>query len=201
MMKKVILMFCLAVGFTQFSNAQIDFGLKAGVNYNNAGEDSFKESSADIIDGGAEAKTGYHVGLWFRGDIPVLGGLYLRPEIVYTQVKTEFELLSDSDDYSFKKLDVPVLVGKKFLGFANVFIGPSFQYILDDEISYKEFTSDELDKFSVGLQMGVGVEFGNIGVDVRWERGLTNNEANFVTDNFTVDNRTNQIIFGLSLKL
>ncbi len=201
MMKKVILMFCLAFGFTQLSNAQVDFGLKAGVNYNNSGEDSFKNSAEDIVDGGAEAKTGYHVGLWFRGDIPVLGGLYLRPEIVYTQVKTEFEQASGSDDYSFKKLDVPVLVGKKFLGFANVFIGPSFQYILDDEISYKEFTSDELDKFSVGLQMGVGVEFGNIGVDVRWERGLTNNEANFVTDNFTVDNRTNQIIFGLSLKL
>ena len=200
-MKKVILMFCLAFGFTQLSNAQVDFGLKAGVNYNNSGEDSFKNSTEDIVDGGAEAKTGYHVGLWFRGDIPVLGGLYLRPEIVYTQVKTEFEQVNGSDDYSFKKLDVPVLVGKKFLGFANVFIGPSFQYILDDEISYKEFTSDELDKFSVGLQMGVGVEFGNIGVDVRWERGLTNNEANFVTDNFTVDNRTNQIIFGLSLKL
>jgi len=198
-MKKVILMFCLAFGFTQLSNAQVDFGLKAGVNYNNSGEDSFKESSADIVDG-AEAKTGYHVGLWFRGDIPVLGGLYLRPEIVYTQVKTEFEQAIDSDDYSFKKLDVPVLVGKKFLGFANVFIGPSFQYILDDEITFNDFTSDELDKFSVGLQMGAGVEFGNIGIDVRWERGLSGNEAKFA-DNFTVDNRTNQIIFGLSLKL
>jgi len=198
-MKKVILMFCLAFGFSQMSNAQIDFGLKGGVNYNNSGEDSFKYSTNDIVDG-AEAKTGYHVGIWFRGDIPALGGLYLRPEIVYTQVKTEFETQSNSDDYSFKKLDVPVLVGKKFLGFANAFIGPSFQYILDDEINYNNLTSDELDKFSVGLQMGVGVEFGNVGVDVRWERGLSENEAKFV-NNLTVDNRTNQIIFGLSLKL
>ena len=200
-MKKVILIFCLAFGYTQVSNAQVDFGLKAGVNYNNAGEDSFKNSTGDIVDG-ATAKTGFHAGLWFRGNITDQG-LYIRPEIVYTQVKTEFEQQTGSDDYSFKKLDVPVLLGHKFLGFANVFIGPSFQYILDDEINYRNITSDDFDKFSLGLQMGAGVEFGNIGIDVRWERGLSNNEAKFANNisNFTVDNRTNQIIFGLSLKL
>nr|WP_233269978.1 outer membrane beta-barrel protein [Polaribacter sp. L3A8] len=198
MMKKVILMMFLAFGFNQVSNAQVDFGIKAGVNYNNSGDDSVESLGTDVVDG-AKAKSGYHAGIWFRGDIPVLG-LYVRPEIVYTQVKTEFEQAVGSDDYSFKKLDVPVLVGKKFLGFANVFIGPSFQYILDDEITFQDLTSDELDKFSVGLQMGAGVEFGNIGIDVRWERGLSGNEAKFA-DKFTVDNRTNQIIFGLSLKL
>ena len=196
-MKKVILMMCLAFAFSQNSNAQIDFGVKGGINYNNAGEDSFKKATNDIADG-ASAKTGFHAGLWFRGKIPVLG-LYIRPELVYTQVKTEFEEQSSSNEYSFKKLDVPVLIGKKFLGFANAFIGPSFQYILDDEITYRNFSSEELDKFSVGLQMGVGVEFGKLGVDVRWERGLSNTEAKFA--NATVDNRTNQIIFGLSLQL
>ncbi|TXD49227.1 porin family protein [Polaribacter sp. IC073] len=197
-MKKVILMMCLAFTFSQTSHAQIDFGVKGGINYNNVGEDSFKDATNDIVDG-ANAKTGFHAGLWFRGNIPILG-LYLRPELVYTQVKTEFEEQSSQNEYSFKKLDVPVLIGKKFLGFANAFIGPSFQYILDDEISYKNFSSEELDKFSVGLQMGVGVEFGKLGVDVRWERGLSKTEAKFA-NSVTVDNRTNQIIFGLSLQL
>jgi hypothetical protein len=49
--------------------------------------------------------------------------------------------------------------------------------------------------------MGVGVEFGKVGVDVRWERGLSNTEANFVDSNLNIDNRTNQIIFGISLEL
>jgi len=197
-MKKIALFFVLAFGISQFTNAQVDFGIKGGINYNNNGKESFKDATNDIADG-ASAKTGFHAGLWFRGNIPILG-LYLRPEIVYTQVKTEFEQASASEDYSFKKIDVPVLIGKKFLGFANAFVGPSFQYILDDNISFGDLSTDEFDKFSVGVQFGAGVEFGKLGLDVRWERGLSENEANFANTQ-RIDNRTNQIIFGVSLEL
>ncbi|WP_296637221.1 outer membrane beta-barrel protein [Polaribacter sp.] len=196
-MKKVILVVFLALGLSQVSNAQIDFGIKAGINYNNNGEDAFKDATNNIAEG-ASAKTGYHAGIWFRGKLPILG-LYLRPEIIYTEVKSEFEVLAE--DYNFKKLDVPVLVGKKILGFAHVFAGPSFQYILEDKIDFSSFSTDEFDKFTLGLQFGAGVEFDNIGIDVRWERGLSASEARFTNNtNITVDNRTNQIIFGVSLK-
>ncbi|MEN8704271.1 MAG: porin family protein [Polaribacter sp.] len=196
-MKKVILVVFLALGLSQVSNAQIDFGIKAGINYNNNGEDAFKDATNDIAEG-ASAKTGYHAGIWFRGKLPILG-LYLRPEIIYTEVKSEFEVLARTEDYNFKKLDVPVLVGKKILGFAHVFAGPSFQYILEDKIDFSSLSTDEFDKFTVGMQFGAGVEFDNIGIDVRWERGLTNSEAKFA-NNTKIDNRVNQIIFGVSLK-
>ena len=190
---------CLAFGAIQMTNAQIDFGIKAGVNYNNSGNDSFKTTGSDVING-AKAKSGYHAGIWFRGDLPI-AGLYLRPEIVYTEVKSEYALNTVKSDYDFKKLDVPVLIGKKFFGFVNAFIGPSLQYIIEDDFKLNELTTDDFDKFSVGAQMGLGLEFGNLGVDVRWERGLSNSEAKFAERSITVDNRTNQIIFGLSLKL
>lgn len=196
-MKKIILIVAFVFGASQFTNAQIDFGIKAGINYNNNGEDAFKDATNDIADG-ASAKTGYHAGIWFRGKLPILG-LYLRPEIIYTEVKSEFEVLARTEDYNFKKLDVPVLVGKKILGFANVFVGPSFQYIIEDKIDFSNLSTDEFDKFTVGMQFGAGVEFDNIGIDVRWERGLTNSEAKFA-NNTKIDNRVNQIIFGVSLK-
>lgn len=197
-MKKIIFVFVLALGLSQTTNAQIDFGIKGGLNYNNAGDGAFKDAGQDILDG-AKAKTGFHAGVWFRGNLPVIG-LYIRPEIVYTQVKSEYVYNSNSSDYDFKKIDVPVLLGKRFLGFGNAFIGPSFQYIIDDSFNFSGLSTDEFDKFSVGLQMGFGVEFGKLGVDVRWERGLSNTEAKFA-NNITVDNRTNQIIFGVSLEL
>jgi len=197
-MKKLILVLFLAFAFNQTSNAQIDFGIKGGVNYNNSGNDSFETTGSDVVSG-AKSKSGYHAGIWFRGDLPIVG-LYVRPEIVYTEVKSEYLYKTLHTDYNFKKIDVPVLIGKKFLGVANAFIGPSFQYILEDKFSFSNVTSDDFDKFSVGVQMGVGVELGKIGVDVRWERGLSNTEAKF-TNNLIVDNRTNQIIFGLSLQL
>jgi hypothetical protein len=127
--------------------------------------------------------------------------LYIRPELLYTQVKSEYiDSKNKSSPYEFSKIDVPILLGKNFLGFATAFVGPSFQYILNDDFEFSELNTDEFDKFSVGVQMGFGIELGNLGIDVRWERGLSKTEANFA-NGITVDNRTNQIIFGLSLKL
>jgi hypothetical protein len=200
-MKKIIIILFLTFGFSQFSSAQIDFGIKGGVNYNNNGDATLSSTGNDVING-AESKSGFHAGLWFRGKIPILG-LYLRPELVYTQVESEYLYKSTTTEYDFKKLDVPVLFGKKILGFANVFAGPSFQYIIDDDFSFSNLSSDDFDKFSVGMQLGFGIELGKIGLDVRWERGLSESEARFTDNNtnITVDNRTNQIIFGLSLQL
>lgn len=200
-MKKVILVVFLALGLSQVSNAQINFGIKGGINYNNNGDLTLSSAGNDIING-ADSKSGFHAGVWFRGKLPILG-LYLRPELVYTQVKSEYTYKSTATDYDFKKLDVPVLLGKKVLGFGNVFIGPSFQYIIEDNFSFSDLSSDDFDKFSVGMQMGFGVEFGKVGLDVRWERGLSDSEAKFTDNNtnITVDNRTNQIIFGLSLQI
>lgn len=196
-MKKVILIVFLAFGFSKTSNAQIDFGIKAGVNYNNSDNDSFKTIGDDVING-AKSKSGYHAGIWLRGNIT--DSFYIRPELVYTKVKNEYVYQTINTDYEFQKIDVPVLVGVKFLSFANAFIGPSFQYIIEEDFKFSDATTDEFDKFSLGLQMGVGIELGNLGIDVRWERGLSTSEAKFA-NNFTVDNRTNQIIFGLSFKL
>jgi len=199
-MKKVIIVLFLAFA-AHTASAQIQYGIKAGINYNNNGDATFSTAGADLIDG-AESKSGWHAGLWLRGKIPILG-LYIRPELVYTQVKSEYVYKGSTAAYDFKKIDVPVLVGTKFLGFANAFIGPSFQYIIDNDFQFSNLSTDDFNKFSVGLQMGFGVEFGSLGVDVRWERGLSSTEANFVDNstNIKVDNRTNQIIFGISYKL
>jgi hypothetical protein len=201
-MRKVILILCVAFTCSQTLTAQKDFGIKGGVNYNNNGDATFSSTGGDVIQG-AESKSGFHAGLWFRGKVPIIG-LYIRPELVYTQVKREYiESESNSSNYEFSKIDVPILLGKNFLGFATAFIGPSFQYILNDDFEFSEVTTDDFDKFSVGVQMGLGIEFGNLGIDVRWERGLSETEANFSKENadFTIDNRTNQIIFGLSYQL
>jgi hypothetical protein len=204
-MKKVILILCVTFAFSQTLTAQKDFGIKGGVNYNNNGDVTTFSSTGDDVIQGAESKSGFHAGLWFRGKVPIIG-LYIRPELVYTQVRSEYrDSESNSSNYEFSKIDVPVLFGKNFLGLATAFVGPSFQYILNDDFEFSEVTTTDFDKFSVGLQMGLGIEFGNLGIDVRWERGLSETEANFYEENadadFTIDNRTNQIIFSLSYQL
>lgn len=199
-MKKIILVLCFAFGFSQLSSAQLNFGLKGGINYNS---NSIQETSQDVFSG-ANSKTGYHIGVWSRIKIPVLG-VYVRPELVYTNLESEvyYSQAAKVTDYSFQKIDIPVLLGKKILGIGNVFIGPSFQYILNSDFGINDISSVDADGFTVGLQLGGGVEFGKLGIDVRWERGFSDIESTFVGNLGSVeyDTRVNQIIIGLSIQL
>ena len=74
----------LAFACSQTATAQIDFGVKAGINYNS---ESIKETGQDLFEG-AESKTGYHAGIWLRFKLPVVG-LYIRPELVYTNLEND----------------------------------------------------------------------------------------------------------------
>ena len=204
-MKKVFLMMSLALACSQTSSAQLDFGVKAGLNYNS---ESIQSVSEDVFTG-AESKTGYHAGVWLRFKLPIIG-FYLRPEIVYTNLENELlykireTAPSQTTSYNFQKIDIPVLIGKKFFGIGNVFAGPSFQYILNSDFSLNDISEVDTDGFSVGLQFGAGIELGNLGIDVRWERGLNTIESTFLnalSERVTFDTRVNQIIIGLSYKL
>lgn len=203
-MKKIVFACLLFIGMSQMSNAQVQFGLKAGVNYNS---DSFKDVSNDVLDG-AKSKTGYHAGMWFRVKLPVVG-LYIRPEFVYTELKNDVTYdnisLQRTTSFNLKKIDIPVLLGKKIFGIGNVFAGPSFQYILSSNFGLSDLSDVSIKNFSLGLQLGGGIEIGRLGIDVRWERSLSNNEASFVdnsiSSNINFDARVNQIIFGLSYRL
>ena len=204
-MKKVFLMMSLALACSQTSSAQLDFGVKAGLNYNS---ESIQSVSEDVFTG-AESKTGYHAGVWLRFKLPIIG-FYLRPEIVYTNLENELlykireTAPSQTTSYNFQKIDIPVLIGKKFFGIGNVFAGPSFQYLLKSDFSLNDISEVDTDGFSVGLQFGAGIELGNLGIDVRWERGLNTIESTFLnalSERVTFDTRVNQIIIGLSYKL
>ena len=112
-MKKIIFACFLLTLVTKNSQAQLQFGLKGGVNYNS---DSFESVSNDVLNG-AKTKTGIHTGLWLRAKLPVIG-LYIRPEIVYTELNNSVNYESPfsapkTTDFKFRKIDVPVLIKVK----------------------------------------------------------------------------------------
>lgn len=193
--------------FTTMSYSQkIDFGIKGGVNYNFGGDlseapASIGESFQDIITG-ADAKAGFHFGLWTKIDVL---GLYIRPELIYTQLNNTYGANTENSrneaDFKTKKLDIPLLVGAKIAGPLHIFAGPSFQYILESDFDVIGVDNIDTNDFSVGLQIGAGLELGKLGLDVRWEKGFSNDaNGQFLNTSFSVDNRPNQIIFGLSYR-
>ena len=203
-MKKTLLVAVLALmGSAAMAQSGSGFGIKAGLNYNKNGDliGSVGDSGQDIVEG-AEGKTGYHVGFWGKLDFPKV---YLRPELVYTKTKSSYDVDGNSQDYDISKLDLPVLLGIKIVGPLHVFAGPAFQYTLKNDLEDLE-VNDVKNDFTVGLNTGVGVNIGKVGLDVRYERGFSENEANFIGNNITdisgrVDSRPSQVIFSLSLKL
>lgn len=187
-----LLVLCSAAAFSQTGPG---FGVKGGLNYNANGD--YFESAGEAARN-PDRNVGYHLGFWGK-----LGNdVYLRPELVYTRTKSDY----DGDDFKMSKLDVPVLLGVKVIGPLHVFGGPAFQYILDTE--FDGITVDDVENnFTVGLNLGAGISLGNIGVDLRYERGFSNNEASFINTNIIqagasrIDTRPDQLILSLSLKI
>lgn len=197
----------LAITFINISFAQVDFGIKGGVNYNFGGD--LKEipssigSSAENLITSADAKAGFHAGIWAKVNFL---GIYLRPELVYTELNNTYGSNTRTNrneaDFKTRKIDIPVLIGTKIAGPLHIFAGPSLQYITNTKFEVDDIKNLKTNDFSVGLQLGAGVELGRLGLDLRWEKGFKNDaDGKFLDTDFNVDNRPNQLIFGLSYQL
>ncbi len=174
------------------------FGVKAGLNFSSNGElREIVTAGENILEDRGDSKIGYHVGAYYEFNF---SKLYLRPEVVYTKTQSEY----GSSNYDMSKIDVPVLLGIDVIGPLSLFAGPAFQYTLDNGLDDVNISDVEND-ITVGFNFGAAVKFGNIGLDVRYERGFTQNEASILDSNNvrigTLDSRPSQLIFSLSLKL
>lgn len=195
-MKNVFLSVVFVVALVSSSIAQdgSGFGIKGGLNYNGNGDyfNSISNTSEDPT-----KAAGYHIGLFGK-----LGSkLYVKPELMYTKTKSQY----DDGDLNLQRIDAPILVGVQILGPVSVFGGPAFQYILDSELEGTNIGAIEND-FTVGLNFGIGLNLNKVGVDLRYERGFSNNEATILTNNTSVDigrldTRPEQLILSLSVKL
>ena len=196
-MKRSILepLFILACATISYAQTVGGLGFIGGLNYN--GNGNYFES----IDANAknpDKNVGYHLGIFYKiGD-----RVYLKPELLFTSTKSDY----DGDDFKMQKLDLPVLVGIKVIGPLSVFAGPSFQYILDSEFDGISINNIEND-FSLGFNFGVGVNIKKIGIDLKYERGFSKNEAIFIGNNLgddvvsKIDTRPEQLILSFSLLL
>ena len=167
------------------SNAQfLNFGLKGGINYNSNGDlRAFTISNPDEISKfSSNEETGYHLGMLAEIKLPLF--LYIRPELVYTHTESSYDIESETGKLKMDKLELPVLVGFRILKFGRLFFGPNFSYVINTKLSVPETVESvsniDYDEFTVSGQIGLGVNFGKIGADIRWETGFTDSEASFI---------------------
>lgn len=198
-MKKLLLALLLVLGATQ-AFSQNGIGIKAGLSSTKLDFDNEEFVPAD-------AQTGYHIGLFgrFGG-----AGFFVQPELLFTQTKGEFAYVPDGVSGSsapqnyeaeFNRLDIPVMVGFRFLKVLRVMAGPIASININSELKDAPDTVGEADFNSAtfGYQAGLGVDIGNLSVEGKYEGGLSK-----VTDNigsFSTDNRINQWVLSVGFKL
>ena len=186
-MKKLVLTILL-IGSFSIVNAQfLNFGIKGGINYNSNGDLRSISGFSEIIDNvkiSSDEETGYHFGAFTEIKLPLW--LYVRPELYYEHTESSYQSADDKTKLKLDKINVPILVGIRVLRIGRVFLGPTFNYTISTDLkdtpSFDNVKTISSDDFSVGSQIGVGLELGRIGADIRWETGFTDTEAIFVGD-------------------
>lgn len=176
------------------------FGIKGGLNFGSTGE--ITDLSGQNFEG--DNQLGYHIGLLTQFKF---AGIFIQPEIMYTSLTTDYAgTESVNADYELSKLDVPVLIGFDIVGPLNFKIGPSFQYILNNELVINDFSTQEPENsITVGYQLGAGLQLGRLGLDLRYESAfsqndtsITQNITNTAIEQFTIDSRPTQWILSVS---
>lgn len=194
-MRKLILSALLiCTGFAASSQILPSFqmGIKAGTNLSKLSTDNTFSS---------DNRAGYYAGLWTRIGA---AGIHLQPELYISGKNTTLKDVNGlENEVKFTSLDVPVLVGTK-IGAAGVGLrlntGPVVSFILNDDQSLGQAAGSAFNgNFkgqNIAWQFGAGLDISKLGVDIRYEQGLSK-----IGENGYNDTKLKLFTVGLAYRL
>jgi len=194
-MKKIILsafLICFsAVAFSQILPS-FQFGIKGGTNLSKLTTDNTLSS---------DNRSGYYAGVWARIGA---AGIHFQPELYVAGKNTTLQNDAGFENkVRFTSVDVPLLIGTK-IGAAGIGLrfntGPVVSFILDDKQSFGDATGNvfrgDFKNQAIAWQFGTGFDFGKLGLDLRYETGLSK-----IGKSGYDDTRLNLFTLGLALRL
>ena len=189
-MKKRILAAVLLL-FVSFTQAQVNFGIKAGYNSSLGMNDlgSVTNGTYNLKSVNADLSNGFQAGVFFR-----LGfsKLYFQPELLYSMGKKDYSISMNDASNTFigafnksvkiSAIDVPLLLGYKLLDLKlvnlRVFAGPKLRFNAGSSLDFStsptsNFSASVLQKdikaAQLGLEAGFGVDVLMLSLDLRYQ--------------------------------
>ncbi|WP_345991061.1 porin family protein [Chryseobacterium sp. Chry.R1] len=162
------------------ANAQqtpiVHIGVKAGTN--------FTKTSSASSDLSGKYGIGYQAGLMARVDF---NRIYLQGEAIFNKRKISYDLKDgNSSQLKWNSIDIPVVAGYKIVSSKDfnvrAFAGGVYSYGFNDNISTSKALREGLKKFdksNIGITGGIGMDYKNFTVDLRYETGLTSISKEF----------------------
>jgi opacity protein-like surface antigen len=184
-MKKYIFLFlCCLLSGAAFAQVPIfSIGPKIGANY------STLRNIRDDVRLSSGYFTGFAGGLFARVNIR---RLYIQPEVYFSQKGSNFTFQQQSTTASHEgkvrltSIDVPLLVGIRLIDLEvfnlRAMAGPVFTNIMDEsknDLEELDPNNYKFNKSNAGYQAGLGLDVGNVTVDLRYEGGLNKINSNF----------------------
>lgn len=143
------------------TNDDITFGVRAGANFSDVY--GLKSITKD------KGRTGITAGVFAR-----LGGtLYVEPGVNFNAYSARFDFNSRKYDAKFNQLQIPLLVGYKFINNnnfnAHAAIGPEANFNLKKPAAVETFTYKS---YTTNGKLEAGVDIQNITIDIAASRSL-----------------------------
>lgn len=221
-MKKLILSVVVLTLSLGASAQSFDWGVKVNVGSPSLKIDDIKNlennTEADNVTEllkNTDAVLTYQLGVFARIK---LAGIYIQPEAMFSNSKSEIKFLDVMDEdqegkdvigkVELNKVDVPVMIGKRFLKIFRVNAGPVFSLLLSENID-QAGTKDTWNEINanyknatVGFQYGIGLDISMISVDLRVEKGFQSisEDLTIGETTFEADQRLEQIMLSIGVK-
>lgn len=206
-MKKFLLILFLSA-FALPADAQFfQLGIRGGLSSYNVGYRDFTSLNNISIESNSEL--GMHLGFYTRVQ---LLGFYVQPELLYTRTGSSLTTTnvttnnSNTSELMLQRIDVPVLVGKRFFGIARANVGPVFSSLIRADLTennIKNNISNVYNDNSVGFQIGVGVDIWKLIVDLKYEGSLGKFGESIVANgqSFRTDARPSQWLLSVGYRV
>jgi hypothetical protein len=191
-MKKIFLAISMIALFAAGAAAQgISGGIKGGLNLANLNGD-------DVSD--TDIKTGFHLGGYVN--VAFGGALSLQPELLYSTVGAKASEDGGDFKWNLSYVSVPVMLMYSF-GTLNVQAGPQFGFLTGSKWeveeagdSYELDVKDDTKSMDVGMNLGLGANFGKFNAAARYCIGLSS-----IDDSGDSDIKNGVIQLSLGVKL
>lgn len=206
-MKKTFILISLLSAFSSLYAQELEFGVKGGISNN-----TIQISDMKSLDVATDANNTYNFGLY--GRLKIIGiGLYVQPELIYNTRASNFSLktpttlnpsLTQIFSHKANYVDVPVLVGWKFLKLFRVYGGPNFQFLLNQNTDIPNvtgLTKEDLKKNTTGIQFGVGLDLLKLRADVKYDFNTSDMGSAFRYNGNAPTLKNGMIMIQIGIKL
>lgn len=200
-MKNIVLSLATLMMMAAGAQGQVHMGLKAGANTVGMKLKDFSPNATYQQATAPDREWGYHGGVFFRVQ---LANFFVRPEVLYTDLRKEFNLQKasgqdSSGTFNFQRIDIPLLLGTTFGPF-QLYGGGVYSVNLPSADGPLE---GQLEDGSLGYQVGAALKLGAVLIEARYEGPITNTARQIVLNNtqFETDMRVNQFILSVGYEL